>query len=276
MMRQPVVQHGFTLIELVMVIVVMGVIGATLAVFMRAPVDAYRDAGRRAALTDLADTAVRRMARDIGRALPNSLRNPGSQCVEFIPTRTGGRYRAEPDAGIAGSQSAAVLDFSAADSSFNMLANNAALPSAQQIQVNDVVVVYNLGIVGADAYAGDNSAVVTGVSSGAESTITIVAKQFPLASATNRFQVVPGSEKIVSFACSGGSLLRSSNHAYGNSCPTSGATVAVLATNVSACNFVYNGSDLQRNGLVQMAITLTDSSGDSISLYHEVHVSNTP
>ena len=125
MMRPAVVQHGFTLIELVMVIVIMGVIGATLAVFMRAPVDAYVDSGRRAALTDLADTAVRRMARDIARALPNSLRTPSTQCVEFIPTRTGGRYRAEPDAGIVGSQSAAVLDFSAADASFNMLANNA-------------------------------------------------------------------------------------------------------------------------------------------------------
>ncbi len=269
-------QRGFTLIELVMVIVVMGVIGATLAVFMRAPVDAYVDSGRRAALSDLADTTVRRMARDIGRALPNSLRTPSAQCVEFIPTRTGGRYRAEPDAGVAGSQAAAVLDFSGADTSFNMLGNNSSLPAEQRIVANDVVVVYNLGIPGADAYAGDNSAVVSGVAAGAESTITIGAKQFPLASASSRFHVVPGNEKIVSFACSGGQLLRSSDHAYANSCPTSGATVAVLANNVSACNFVYNSSDLQRNALVQMTITLTDSSGDTVSLYHEVHVGNTP
>ena len=169
-----------------------------------------------------------------------------------------------------------MLDFSVADTSFNMLANNAFLPAEQRIVANDVVVVYNLGISGADAYAGDNSAVVSGVVAGAESTITIAAKQFPLASGSNRFHVVPGNEKIVSFACSGGKLLRSSDHAYANSCPTSGATVAVLANNVSACNFVYNSADLQRNSLVQMTITLTDSSGDSVSLYHEVHVGNTP
>ena len=276
MMKLTVSQRGFTLIELVMVIVIMGVVGATLAVFMRAPVDAYVDSGRRAALTDLADTTVRRMARDIARALPNSLRTPSTQCVEFIPTRTGGRYRAEPDSGVAGSQAAAVLDFTVADTSFNMLANNAFLPAEQRIVANDVVVVYNLGIFGADAYAGDNSAVVSGVVAGAESTITIAAKQFPLASGSNRFHVVPGNEKIVSFACSGGKLLRSSDHAYANSCPTSGATVAVLANNVSACNFVYNSADLQRNSLVQMTITLTDSSGDSVNLYHEVHVGNTP
>ena len=272
-LRRPL---GFTLIELTMVIVVMGVIGATLAVFMRKPIDAYFDTARRAALTDVADTAVRRISRDIGRALPNSVRNPSSSCIEFIPTRTGGRYRAEPDAGVAGSQASAVLDFAAADSSFNMLANNSLLPTDQQVRANDVVVVYNLGIPGADAYAADNSAVVASVVSGSESTITIAAKQFPLASPLSRFHVVPGDEKIVSFSCSAGRLLRSSNHAYNNSCPTSGATVAVLAADVASCSFVYNASDLLRNGLVQMTFVFADSSGESVSLYHEVHVGNTP
>ena len=275
-MRQAPRPHGFTLIELVMVIVVMGVIGATLAAFMRKPVDAYFDTARRAALTDVADTAVRRISRDIGGALPNSIRNPSSSCIEFIPTRTGGRYRAEPDALVAGNQANAILDFAAADTSFNMLANNSLLPPEQQIRANDVVVVYNLGIVGADAYAGDNTSVVSAVSSGTESTITIAAKQFPLASPVGRFHVVPGDQKIVSFVCNAGRLLRSSNHAYNNSCPTSGATVAVLADKVSSCSFAYNASDLQRNGLVQMTMTVTDSSGELVSLYHEVHVGNTP
>ena len=275
-MRQKRRPHGFTLIELVMVIVVMGVIGATLAAFMRKPVDAYFDTARRAALTDVADTAVRRISRDIGGALPNSIRNPSSSCIEFIPTRTGGRYRAEPDALVVGNQANAVLDFAAADTSFNMLANNSLLAGDEQIRANDVVVVYNLGIAGADAYAGDNTAVVSAVSAAAESTITIAAKQFPLASPVSRFHVVPGDGKIVAFVCNAGRLLRSSNHAYNNSCPTSGATVAVLADNVASCSFVYNTSDLQRNGLVQMTMTVTDSSGESVSLYHEVHVGNTP
>ena len=275
-MRQVPRPYGFTLIELVMVIVVMGVIGATLAAFIRKPVDAYFDTVRRAALTDVADTAVRRISRDIGGALPNSIRNPSSSCIEFIPTRTGGRYRAEPDALVADNQGNAILDFAAADTSFNMLANNSLLPPEQQIRANDVVVVYNLGIAGADAYAGDNTSVVSAVSSGTESTITIAAKQFPLASPVGRFHVVPGDQKIVSFVCNAGRLLRSSNHAYNNSCPTSGATVAVLADKVSSCSFVYNASDLQRNGLVQMTMTVTDSSGELVSLYHEVHVGNTP
>jgi len=276
MMAHPSNQRGFTLLEMVMVIVIMGVIAATVAVFMKRPVDAYFDGARRAALTDVADTAVRRMARDIRKALPNSLRNPSNQCVEFIPTRTGARYRADIDAGVAGNQSAAVLDFTAADTSFNMFGANNTWPADQRIRAGDLVAVYNLGITGADAYAGDNTSTVTAVASGVESTITIAPKQFPLASASNRFHVIPGDEKIVSYVCSGGQLLRSANHAYASSCPTSGATVALLANNVASCNFVYNGSDLQRNAQVQMTITLTDASGESVNLYHEVHVSNTP
>jgi len=265
-------QRGFSLIELVMVIVILGVIGATVAVFLRKPVEAYVDTSRRAALSDVADTAVRRIARDVRRALPNSLRNPNNQCIEFIPTRTGGRYRAEPT----GAGGGDILDFGTADTSFGVFGDLAALPAEQRVLAGDLVVVYNLGIPGADAYDGDNTAVVASVTTGAESTITIAARQFPLASPTSRFHVVPGDERIVSFSCSGGRLLRSSNHASGNACPSSGATVAVLANHVSACNFVYNDSDLQRNAQVQMSIVLTDPSGDSASLYHAVHVSNTP
>ena len=64
---------GFTLIEAIVVIVITGIIASMVAVFIRTPVDGYLDAERRAGLTDIADTAVRRMARDIRLALPNSV-----------------------------------------------------------------------------------------------------------------------------------------------------------------------------------------------------------
>jgi MSHA biogenesis protein MshO len=272
-------QRGFTLVELVMVIVIMGVIGGMVSVFMKSPIDAYFASARRAALTDTADTTVRRMARDIQRALPNSLRTSGSQCLEFIPTKTGGRYRAD--------DTAAGLSFTSADdTSFNMLGDNGALPSDQQIVNQDMIVVYNLGITGANAYDQTNTAAVNGTPTVAlgppETSITITSSQpltsptFPLASGSNRFQVVPANELVVSYVCSGTSLRRTASSSFSATalCPVSGP---IMASNVDCTKttFNYSGSDLQRNALVSMVLAVTDS-GESVTLQHEVHVSNTP
>ncbi len=266
-------QHGFTLVELVMVIVILGIVGAMVAVFMRSPIDAYFDTARRAGLSDLADTATRRMARDLRKALPNSIRVPNAQCLEFIPTRTGARYRGDIDpAAGAGPQANSVLNFAAPDTRFNLLGNNAALPADQQIQVGDLIAVYNLGIPGADAYAGNNVAAVTAVVNGAETSITIAATQFPLASGSQRLHVIPGGEQVVAYVCVGGSLRRTARAFGAAACPANGP---ILASRVDACNFVFNGTDLQRNALVQLMMDFTDG-GETVSLYHEVHVNNTP
>ena len=82
--------RGFTLIEAVMVLVITAIVAAMVAVFIQKPVQSYVDSARRADLTDIADTAVRRMAREIRLALPNSVRNPADgsdQCIEFMPTK---------------------------------------------------------------------------------------------------------------------------------------------------------------------------------------------
>jgi MSHA biogenesis protein MshO len=280
-MRSTAHQHGFTLVELIMVIIIIGVIGGMVAVFMKGPIDAYIDSGRRAALTDVADTVVRRMARDLQGALPNSIRTntTGTNCLEFIPTKTGGRYRAT---------GAGSLDFTAGSSTFNMMGGNSApIPADQRIVPGDVIVIYNLGFAPADAYTGGNIATVGGTAPLFESTAPIettipltTTVTFPLESGSRRFHVVPGAERMVSYVCSGSSLRRTASAAFTStaSCPVSGP---VIANNVNCATtstwFNYTGSDLQRNALVSMGLTIRDTSGtESITLQHEVHVSNTP
>ncbi len=288
-MAHPTRQRGFTLIEMVMVITILGVVASMVAVFMKSPIDAYFASARRAGLTDVADTTMRRMARDIRKSLPNSLRTPGSQCVEFIPTKTGGRYRTQDVVASDGKS----LDFSATDTTFHMLGSNLALPVGQKIVANDLIVVYNLGIAGADAYANDNTAITSGP--GTETAAPIETpiglnpgKKFPLASGSNRFHVVPAAEQVVGYVCSGvgtnaagmgtGVLRRyvkTLPYAAPATCPAAAATDPLVATKLSSCNFDYTGSDLQRNALIRMTLQITDS-GETVSLQHEVHVNNTP
>ncbi len=63
-----------TLIEMVIVIAITAIIASAVAVFISRPVEGYADAARRAEMTDIADTALRRMTRDLRTALSNSIR----------------------------------------------------------------------------------------------------------------------------------------------------------------------------------------------------------
>ena len=130
-------QSGFTLVEAVIVIVITGIVAGMVATFIKVPVDAYFDLQRRAELTDVADTTLRRMARDIHGALPNSVRINGNY-LEFIPIRGAGRYRAE--AGTAAGDDP--LDFSLAADAFDVLG-----PAVTVAAAGDSVVIYNLGVL---------------------------------------------------------------------------------------------------------------------------------
>ena len=98
---RPASHSGFSLLEMVVVIAITGIIGAMVAVFMARPVQSYTDSVQRAEYSDIADTALRRIIRDLRLALPNSVRvaevpaGSGIFYLEFLLTSGGGRYRAE-------------------------------------------------------------------------------------------------------------------------------------------------------------------------------------
>lgn len=267
-------EQGFTLIEAVIVIVITGILAGVVAVFIRAPVEGYFDSARRAALTDIADIATRRMSRDLHLALPNSIRTPSPLCLEFLPTSSGGRYRAD----LPGN----ALDFSSATTTFDVLGNLSPVPVA-----NDQLVVYNLGIPGADAYSGVNRATIASAS--ASSVTLAAATLFPLASPGNRFLIVPAAEQAVFYACSNpgidaagngtGTLFRFSsygiNAAMPTACPVPQANTPMLAQRLSACAFSYAPNVSARNGLVSLRLSVTEAN-ETVSLYQDIHVNNVP
>ena len=266
-MRRTSDHAGFTLIEMIIVIAITAIVGSMVALFLRAPLDSYIAQDRRARLADTADSALRRMARDIRLALPNSVRVTtagGVTYLEFLGTRSGGRYRAQGGGDI--------LDFTAADNSFDVLG------PAIDMEAGDRIAVYNLGITGADAWAvaGNTLAIYTGAA-GSVTNIAITPKQFPLASPGNRFQVVEGP---VSYVCDpgNGTLTRYWGYAIAVNQPTppsAPVSSALLATRVSACGFTYQPGVTERGGLVSMTLNLSQA-GETVRLYATTQVSNQP
>ena len=277
-------QRGFTLVEAIVVIVITGIIAAGVAVFIRAPVEGYVDSVARAELTDAADTALRRLSRDVNSALPNSLRQgPGAACIEFLPALGGGRYRVAPRADGTGN----ILDFTQNDPSFDVLAQNGLPPTGGF--GNSSVVVYNLGIPGANAYDPNdrNRAAINAGASNAGLITLAAANQFPFRSPGNRFQVIQNASVV--YYCAGNAIWRASRAlpagvlAAPAACPQAdfaGATVLVGNVDCAQSSFAYNAAVSQRNGILAVTLVLTQAASrgtnETISLYQEVQLDNTP
>ena len=305
-------KDGFTLIELIVVIAISGIVATLVGLNIARPILGFTDTTRRAGLVDEADTALNRLNREVRLALPNSVRIDGGLALEFLRTRSGGRYRALNDLTPPAPPPPATnpLDFPPTDSQFDVLGQlkdfdkicagaspncGGVTPTSTAVCMAgtavDCLVIFNTGqpsdcslpVVGkTNAYCGENVAGIDTADVGLRS-ITFVHDlgAFPFPSPNQRFHII---DTPVSYICNlgSGTLTRYDGYPIGALQPTvaapPAATGRVLAEKLVACNFNYDAGTATRAAVVSVTLTLRDSAApdENMRLFQQTHVPNIP
>lgn len=285
---------GFTIVELVIVIVLIGIVAAAVSQLVQRPMESYLAQSRRAELVDIADTALKQMSRELRLAAPNSIRTGcGGLCIEFLRTMDGGAYRGRSPG------DPLVFVAAVADNQFDVMGQLSQIANITTGVANDCLqsqadclLIYNTGQLGANAYSGDNIATVTAAldntaADGSDqlqfdnANFSSGLTAFPNPSPMQRFQIV---DTPVSYICNlaTGEIRRYQDYAISAAQPTNpavaplnGANSSLLADRVTACTFSYAPGNLSRSGLATLQISLTDSA-ETITLIQQAHPVNLP
>jgi len=283
--------RGFTLVELVIVVILLGILGSVVAVFLVRPVEGYRDLARRAALVEAAESALRRMQRDIRGALPNSVRvtnTASGYALELVPVLDAARYsRAGGDDG---------LQFGG-DDEFDVqhcFRNPATktTPGIRLVANNRGTGLYNV-YNDAGLPAGSESIITpaTGI------TISIASATCP-ASGFDHVSLSPDHDfrnaespnrrlyvvtTALSYLCdtAAGTLTRYYDYAIGATQPTTAATFAALnasnaqvADRITACSVATTTADVRNRALATLSLTLAEE-GEQVRLVLQTQLDNT-
>ena len=287
-------QRGFTLIELIVVIVITAIVAGMVTVFIRAPVQSYLDVAARAELADAADLASRRITRDVRLALPNSVRvtnNESGSYLELLLTKTGGRYLSEDDPSTIPGNVLAFDPLTPGNPDVFTIVG-AAPSGVQAIVPGDFIVVNNLGDQPpVDAYDCSGQCNRAQVASISGNDVTLVKNPFveqtpSMPSLSYRFQVV---STVVTYHCAPnangtGTLTRYAGYVIGADQPVSTAALtgapsaALMANQVARCDFSFAALPNLQRGLVSVSLTLGAPGGNAgqITLVQQAQVNNSP
>ncbi len=290
---------GFSLIELIVVVLVLSVMMGMTASLTLKPLQAYSDVRLRTILTDSAEAATRRMGRDLRSALPNSTRvSVDGRKLELLHVLDGARYRGQGGTNPSTVDHTAAtdwFDFTGQEDSFNILGRFQQLGLAYGVgsPAGYRLAVYPTeATIYADAAAGADPGVITSGAAGVfqladdgdEDQVQInggFEMQFRLSSPRQRMYVV---DTPVSFICDlgAGTLTRYWGYAIAAAqpedpavAPLSAGNSARVANDITGCDIDYTTSTATHSGLIKIDLT-AGRDGEQVRLLQQIHVSNSP
>ena len=279
-------QKGFTLVELVLVIVILGVVSISLSGITKSGIDLFVSQKDREAMLRSASYSVERMVREISNAVPNSMRVNGNatvHCLEFVPIDWSTYYLELPLLPSTDDTLTIVKTFDIDENIF-VPTNNLHYAVIYPTQAAHV---FNQNLnrrqeVTACTDEDDNDC-ATDARTDPMAELT-VGGAFAQSSPSRRLYL---SSQSVSFCLRNQQLYRHVDSINQNqTLYTSGGTLMAkgVVNSLSSNPLISPGSedpfqvfaaDLRRNSFVQMRLTFSEND-EALSFSQEVHIANTP
>lgn len=256
--------QGFTLMEVVVTIVVIGILGVGIAGFIGRTTQGMIDASERTKISSVAWIVSEKLSRELRLALPNSVRTRGgNSCIEFIPTIAATDYLSVPI--LSAADTFEVVPFA----DYDTASVNSGLDRVA-VYTNASADVYDL--TGSQrVISGLIDTISAGVTTGARTIELLANHQFVTDSPTKRLFVV---QDPVMYCFSGDFLYRYSEYGFDAALGLQNQTV--IANNLSAGEFEVVGATLTRNAVIDISYRVTGSNGEQQPVNQEVQIRNVP
>ena len=251
---------GFTLIELMTVVVILAVIGTLGSGYLVSAVQSYRISSERAKLIAQGRQALERMSRELRQALPNSVRVTGAgNCVEFLPLVAGGNY-------------IGVLP----DSSNGAGGVSSFETGGYQLGPGKARYVYVGALAVADVYGGDSGAAISAAEDHSDNILSLsAAHQFTRNSVRRRFFL---ADNPAAFCFSAAEIRHYADYATPTSSsgsPSGAGTLLAAGVSLSGGPFSLSAGTEDRNSVLSMAFNFSRS-GETVTLSQQVFIRNVP
>lgn len=258
-------QSGFTLIELVSVIVILAIIAAFSTQFIVTSLDSYYAGKRSNDLVNKGRTSLEQISRYLRSSVPNSTRVSASgNCLEVMPSVGGAFY----DGQVADSENGAASISNISTSPFSLRLGNAEYAIVGALDSSDI-------------YSSSLPSALTSLSSTVGDPIETLNFDLPHRFIRNSIsQRVYIGDNPVRFCVSGGDLLLYENFGLITSSLTDtnpGGVSVLMASNVEAIGsaFVVSSGAENRSASVDLSLQFSDESLQ-LSLQQTVHIRNVP